>query len=264
MARETESFSVWASKKLLTESDIAWTQNYLYGKGEISFREPADLDRLIKVGIQLEKNDSGRDSLRQLKAAYRTRKSRSAEERLSAGDISPTERSLLSQNRNYKTLINLADEVLKYEEALKAKLKYSESQIKELKERISKSKKITQKALNKSKKAAQTLSHLREKTPNNSEIEKIIENNEETKELLIDILNTLDPIPKKERQTRNSDIVRHSNRKTPKMKYQETQNTQNTQNERSNRTPTKISELIAEQTKPFAEQLEAEKQDRIE
>ncbi|WP_410924113.1 hypothetical protein, partial [Pseudomonas aeruginosa] len=216
MAREYESFSLWISKKLLTESDIAWAQNYLHGKGEISLHGPVDLDRLLKAGVKLEKTDSGRNTLSQLKAAYRTRKSRSTEERSSTGDINPAEQNLSSQNRNYKTLINLADEVLKYEEALKAKLKHSENQIKELKERISKSKKITQKSLNKSKKAAKTLNSFRESPLKNSEIEKIIQDNEEIKELLIDTLNILDPLPPQKRTIRDSDMNRYKTWPTAK------------------------------------------------
>ncbi|MFG9350034.1 hypothetical protein ACEP28_31920, partial [Pseudomonas aeruginosa] len=214
MARESESFAVWVSKKLLTNSDIAWAQNYLHGKGEISLHGPVDLDRLLKVGVQLERTDSGRNSLSQLKAAYRTRKSRSAEERSSTGNISPAEQNLSSQNRNHKALINLAAEVLKYEEAFKAKLKHSENQIKELKERISKSKKITQKSLNKSKKAAKTLNNFRKSPLKNSEIEKIIQDNEEIKELLIDTLNILDPLPPQKRTIRESDINRYKKRPT--------------------------------------------------
>ena len=248
MAREIESFSVWAPKNLHAESDIAWVQNYLHEKGEISLHGPVDLDRLIRAGVQLEKSDSGRNSLRQLKAAYRTRKSRSAEERSSTGDISPAERGLSSQNRNYKALINLADEVLKYEEAFKAKLKHSENQIKELKERISKSKKITQKALNKSKKAAKTLNNFRESPLKNSEIEKIIQDNEEIKELLIDTLNILDPVPPQKRTIRESDTNRY--KKWPTAKTPETPETKN-KNPKS--TPTTVLELISKINKQIAE-----------
>ncbi|TEG88034.1 hypothetical protein IPC1332_09005 [Pseudomonas aeruginosa] len=248
MKSELESFSAWVSKKRLTESDVAWIQNYLHGKGEISLRGPVDLDRLLKVGVQLERTDSGRNSLRQLKAAYRTRKSRSAEERSSTGDIRPAEQNLSSQNRNYKALTNLADEVLKYEETLKAKLKHSESQIKELKERISKSKKITQKALNKSKKAAQTLNNLRESPLKNSEIEKIIQDNEEIKELLIDTLNTLDPLPPQKRTIRDSDINRY--KKWTAAKTTETTETQNTPQKKK---LTTIFKIIEKQTKPFTD-----------
>ncbi|WP_216578753.1 hypothetical protein, partial [Pseudomonas aeruginosa] len=63
MAREIESFSVWAPKNLHAESDIAWVQNYLHEKGEISLHGPVDLDRLIRAGVQLEKSDSGRNGV---------------------------------------------------------------------------------------------------------------------------------------------------------------------------------------------------------
>ncbi|HEK2316702.1 TPA: hypothetical protein SMS87_000284 [Pseudomonas aeruginosa] len=245
---ELETFSLWISKKRLTESDVAWIQNYLYEKGEISSRRPLDLDQLIRAGVQLERTDSGRNALRQLKTAYRTRKSRSAKERSSTGDISPAERGLPSQNKNYKTLINLADEVLKYEEALKAKLKHSESQIKELKERISKSKKIAQKALNKSKKAEQTLNNLRESPLKNSEIEKIIRDNEEIKELLIDTLNILDPVPPQKRTIRESDINRYKKWSTAK-----TPETPETKNKNPKSTPTTVFELISKINKQIAE-----------
>ncbi|HBO3125341.1 TPA: hypothetical protein L4S03_003567 [Pseudomonas aeruginosa] len=248
MARESESFAVWVSKKLLTNSDIAWAQNYLHGKGEISLHGPVDLDRLLKVGVQLERTDSGRNSLSQLKAAYRTRKSRSAEERSSTGNISPAEQNLSSQNRNHKALINLAAEVLKYEEAFKAKLKHSENQIKELKERISKSKKITQKSLNKSKKAAKTLNNFRKSPLKNSEIEKIIQDNEEIKELLIDTLNILDPLPPQKRTIRESDINRYKKRPTT-----ETTETTEIQNTPQKKTPTTIFELTEKINKLFTE-----------
>ena len=248
MAREIESFSVWAPKNLHTESDIAWAQNYLHRKGGISLHGPVDLDRLLKAGVQLERTDSGRNSLSQLKAAYRTRKSRSAEERSSTGNINPAEQNLSSQNRNHKALINLAAEVLKYEEAFKAKLKHSENQIKELKERISKSKKITQKSLNKSKKAAKTLNNFRKSPLKNSEIEKIIQDNEEIKELLIDTLNILDPLPPQKRTIRESDINRYKKRPTT-----ETTETTEIQNTPQKKTPTTIFELTEKINKLFTE-----------
>ncbi|MCR8400163.1 hypothetical protein NTA35_33050, partial [Pseudomonas aeruginosa] len=96
---------------------------------------------------------------------------------------------------NHKTLVKLANEILKSEESLKQKSKTLESQKKELKERVSKSQKITQKALNKIEKIERTLNTLREKESHKSEIEKVILNNEETKGLLVDILNILDPRP---------------------------------------------------------------------
>ncbi|EPF1373531.1 hypothetical protein DZA07_19800 [Pseudomonas aeruginosa] len=244
MAREIESFSVWAPKNLHAELDIAWVQNYLYEKGEISLHGPVDLDRLIRAGVQLEKSDSGRNALRQLKAAYRTRKSRSAEERSSAGDIKPAEQNLPSQNKNHKTLIKLANEILKSEESLKQKSKTLESQKKELKERVSKSQKITQKALNKIEKIERTLNTLREKESHKSEIEKVILNNEETKGLLVDILNILDPRPIKSRPLRKSDITRHANRQKLKTKTPETPETPETKNKNPKSTPTTVLELI--------------------
>ncbi|HBO2018093.1 TPA: hypothetical protein L4G33_001504 [Pseudomonas aeruginosa] len=253
MAREIESFSVWAPKNLHAESDIAWVQNYLHEKGEISLHGPVDLDRLIRAGVQLEKSDSGRNSLRQLKAAYRTRKSRSAEERSSAGDIKPAEQNLPSQNKNHKTLIKLANEILKSEESLKQKLKTLESQKKELKERVSKSQKITQKALNKIEKIERTLNTLRGKESHKSEIEKVILNNKETKELLVDILNILDPRPIKSRPLRKSDITRHANRKKLKTKTPETPETPETKNNNLKRNPTIILELINKLNKQIAE-----------
>lgn len=253
MAREIESFSVWAPKNLHAESDIAWVQNYLHEKGEISLHGPVDLDRLIRAGVQLEKSDSGRNSLRQLKAAYRTRKSRSAEERSSAGDIKPAEQNLPSQNKNHKTLIKLANEILKSEESLKQKSKTLESQKKELKERVSKSQKITQKALNKIEKIERTLNTLRGKESHKSEIEKVILNNKETKELLVDILNILDPRPIKSRPLRKSDITRHANRKKLKTKTPETPETPETKNNNLKRNPTIILELINKPNKQIAE-----------
>ncbi|HBO6609266.1 TPA: hypothetical protein NH832_003611 [Pseudomonas aeruginosa] len=253
MAREIESFSVWAPKNLHAESDIAWVQNYLHEKGEISLHGPVDLDRLIRAGVQLEKSDSGRNSLRQLKAAYRTRKSRSAEERSSAGDIKPAEQNLPSQNKNHKTLIKLANEILKSEESLKQKSKTLESQKKELKERVSKSQKITQKALNKIEKIERTLNTLRGKESHKSEIEKVILNNKETKELLVDILNILDPRPIKSRPLRKSDITRHANRKKLKTKTPETPETPETKNNNLKRNPTIILELINKLNKQIAE-----------
>ncbi|MBG7441603.1 hypothetical protein [Pseudomonas aeruginosa] len=250
MAREIESFSVWAPKNLHAESDIAWVQNYLHEKGEISLHGPVDLDRLIRAGVQLEKSDSGRNSLRQLKAAYRTRKSRSAEERSSAGDIKPAEKNLPSQNKNHKTLIKLANEILKSEESLKQKSKTLESQKKELKERVSKSQKITQKALNKIKKIERELNTLRGKESHKSEIEKVILNNEETKELLVDILNILDPRPIKSRPLRKSDITRHANRQKLKTKTPETPETKN---KNSKSIPTTVLELINRINKQIAE-----------
>ncbi|HFH3733558.1 TPA: hypothetical protein ACRNQ9_000791 [Pseudomonas aeruginosa] len=253
MAREIESFSVWAPKNLHAESDIAWVQNYLHEKGEISLHGPVDLDRLIRAGVQLEKSDSGRNALRQLKAAYRTRKSRSAEERSSAGDIKPAEQNLPSQNKNHKTLIKLANEILKSEESLKQKSKTLESQKKELKERVSKSQKIAQKALNKIEKIERTLNTLRGKESHKSEIEKLILNNEETKELLVDILNILDPRPIKSRPLRKSDITRHANRQKLKTKTPETPETPETKNKNSKSIPTTVFELINKINKQITE-----------
>ncbi|HFN5078494.1 TPA: hypothetical protein ACHF0V_000005 [Pseudomonas aeruginosa] len=253
MAREIESFSVWAPKNLHAESDIAWVQNYLYEKGEISLHGPVDLDRLIRAGVQLEKSDSGRNALRQLKAAYRTRKSRSAEERSSAGDIKPAEQNLPSQNKNHKTLIKLANEILKSEESLKQKSKTLESQKKELKERVSKSQKMTQKALNKIEKIERTLNTLRGKESHKSEIEKVILNNEEIKELLVDILNILDPRPIKSRPLRKSDITRHANRQKLKTKTPETPETPETKNKNPKSTPTTVLELINKINKQITE-----------
>ncbi|HCF5150906.1 TPA: hypothetical protein NIJ72_003781 [Pseudomonas aeruginosa] len=253
MAREIESFSVWAPKNLHAESDIAWVQNYLHEKGEISLHGPVDLNRLIRAGVQLEKSDSGRNSLRQLKAAYRTRKSRSAEERSSAGDIKPAEQNLPSQNKNHKTLTKLANEILKSEESLKQKSKTLESQKKELKERVSKSQKITQKALNKIEKIERMLNTLRGKESHKSEIEKIILNNEETKELLVDILNALDPRPIKSRPLRKSDITRHANRQKLKTKTPETPETPETKNKNPKSIPTTVLELINKINKQITE-----------
>ncbi|HEK1827069.1 hypothetical protein [Pseudomonas aeruginosa] len=253
MAREIESFSVWVPKNLHAESDIAWAQNYLHEKGEISLHGPVDLDRLIRAGVQLEKSDSGRNSLRQLKAAYRTRKSRSAEERSSAGDIKPAEQNLPSQNKNHKTLIKLANEILKSEESLKQKSKTLESQKKELKERVSKSQKITQKALNKIEKIERTLNTLRGKESHKSEIEKIILNNEETKELLVDILNILDPRPIKSRPLRKSDITRHANRQKLKTKIPEIPEIPEAKNKNPKSPPTTVLELINKLNKQIAE-----------
>ncbi|HHK4224515.1 TPA: hypothetical protein ACQTXI_003004 [Pseudomonas aeruginosa] len=253
MAREIESFSVWAPKNLHAESDIAWVQNYLHEKGEISLHGPVDLDRLIRAGVQLEKSDSGRNSLRQLKAAYRTRKSRSAEERSSAGDIKPAEQNLPSQNKNHKTLIKLANEILKSEESLKQKSKTLESQKKELKERVLKSQKITQKALNKIEKIERTLNTLRGKESHKSEIEKIILNSEETKELLVDILNILDPRPIKSRPLRKSDITRHANRQKLKTKIPEIPEIPEAKNKNPKTPPTTVLKLINKLNKQIAE-----------
>ncbi|WP_143485636.1 hypothetical protein [Pseudomonas aeruginosa] len=209
-----------------------------------------DLDRLLKAGVQLERTDSGRNALRQLKAAYRTRKSRSAEEKSSAGDIKPAEQNLPSQNKNHKTLIKLADKILKSEESLRQKSKTLESQKKELKERASKSQKITQKALNKIEKIERTLNTLRGKEPHKSEIEKVILNNEEIKELLVDILNALDPRPIKSRPLRKSDITRHANRQKLKTKIPETPETKN---KNSKSIPITVLELIDKINKQIAE-----------
>ncbi|MGV5395654.1 hypothetical protein, partial [Pseudomonas aeruginosa] len=208
-------------------------------------------DRLIRAGVQLEKSDSGRNALRQLKAAYRTRKSRSTEDRSSTGDINPAKQKSPSQSKNHKALTKLFDEILKNEGSLREKSKTLENQKKELKDKILKSQRVTQKALKKSKKAEQKLRILQEKYPNNSEIEKAALNNGEIKELLIDILNTLDPPPTRTRTTRESDITRHSNRQRLKTKTQETQETQETQNKKHKPTPIKALEIISEINKRF-------------
>ncbi|MBG6966279.1 hypothetical protein I5G27_31455 [Pseudomonas aeruginosa] len=163
---------------------------------------------------------------------------------------SPAEQNLPSQNKNHKTLIKLADKILKSEESLRQKSKTLESQKKELKERVSKSQKITQKALNKIEKIERTLNTLRGKEPHKSEIEKVILNNEEIKELLVDILNALDPRPIKSRPLRKSDITRHANRQKLKTKIPETPETKN---KNSKSIPITVLELIDKINKQIAE-----------
>ncbi|HCT9177152.1 TPA: hypothetical protein OUB69_004111, partial [Pseudomonas aeruginosa] len=154
---------------------------------------------------------------------------------------------------NHKTLVKLANEILKSEESLKQKSKTLESQKKELKERVSKSQKITQKALNKIEKIERTLNTLREKESHKSEIEKVILNNEETKGLLVDILNILDPRPIKSRPLRKSDITRHANRQKLKTKTPETPETPETKNKNPKSTPTTVLKLINKINKKITE-----------
>ncbi|EMB4101598.1 TPA: hypothetical protein ACKPYC_003451, partial [Pseudomonas aeruginosa] len=154
---------------------------------------------------------------------------------------------------NHKTLVKLANEILKSEESLKQKSKTLESQKKELKERVSKSQKITQKALNKIEKIERTLNTLREKESHKSEIEKVILNNEETKGLLVDILNILDPRPIKSRPLRKSDITRHANRQKLKTKTPETPETPETKNKNPKSTPTTVLKLINKINKQITE-----------
>ncbi|MCR8426054.1 hypothetical protein NS991_32730, partial [Pseudomonas aeruginosa] len=155
--------------------------------------------------------------------------------------------------QNHKTLVKLANEILKSEESLKQKSKTLESQKKELKERVSKSQKITQKALNKIEKIERTLNTLREKESHKSEIEKVILNNEETKGLLVDILNILDPRPIKSRPLRKSDITRHANRQKLKTKTPETPETPETKNKNPKSTPTTVLKLINKINKQITE-----------
>ncbi|HCF1054883.1 TPA: hypothetical protein NH760_002385, partial [Pseudomonas aeruginosa] len=83
-----------------------------------------------------------------------------------------------------------------------------------------------------------------------SEIEKVILNNEEIKELLVDILNALDPRPIKSRPLRKSDITRHANRQKLKTKIPETPETKN---KNSKSIPITVLELIDKINKQIAE-----------
>ncbi|HIE0319835.1 TPA: hypothetical protein ACXI9H_000612, partial [Pseudomonas aeruginosa] len=91
------------------------------------------------------------------------------------------------------------------------------------------------------------LNTLRGKESHKSEIEKVILNNEEIKELLVDILNILDPRPIKSRPLRKSDITRHANRQKLKTKSPETKN------KNSKSIPTTVLELINRINKQIAE-----------